>query len=57
MGVAVLIAIGGMETTAGESSRMKPESAIVMAIVAFVFVRMSELQWSKDPDRARETSS
>jgi hypothetical protein len=41
--VAAILAVASMESSATETHRMNPESAIAMAIVAFVFVRASEL--------------
>jgi hypothetical protein len=43
--IAVILAFAGMESKASETSRMNPESAIALAIVAFVCFRGSELRW------------
>ena len=40
--IAAVLAVASMESKATESHHMNPESAIAMAIVAFVFVRASE---------------
>ncbi len=40
--VAAILAFAGLEQSANASSRTNPESAIAMAIVAYVFVRASE---------------
>ncbi|MEJ7597435.1 MAG: hypothetical protein WKG01_05955 [Kofleriaceae bacterium] len=42
--IAVMLAIGSAGSSANESSRLNPESAIALAIAAFVFIRASELR-------------
>ena len=39
---AVVVAFMGLEHSASASARVNPESAIAIAIVAYVFVRASE---------------
>jgi hypothetical protein len=44
--LAVIVALSAMETQAAATSRMNPESAIALAIVAFGLFRASELRWN-----------